>query len=504
MKSPSRRIASIAQLLSTSILNIIRLIQGLILVPLYLKYVGENLYGAWLATGSIVTYLGMLDFGLNGVLVQKIGRAYGSRNQREIQEFIGCGLVVSIILSLLPLVFAFPIAHILPHIVPVSSHEISILRKSFLIAAFATSATLAMYAFAGVVNALQRQIWGGGILIIAAMLDIIVCVTMLTSGYGLYSLSFGSLAFALFSLIGQLGILLLLFRQGVVPHPIFSLKMLYHLIFPSLWMFFAKGSTIIATRSDNLIIGTIMSSRSVVVYSITKKAVELSIMIVGHFTRAFTPSLAHFFGEYHNNPILAWPIVKSILLFSGGIAIAVMNAYICFNEQFVTLWVGHSFFGGNITTIILGIYGILFIFYSTMANVVFAAGKIKITSIAAIVEAIIRFGIAFLLCRYIGISGVALAAFIAILFPLILLVLPFSASLLIEVKKVLYLFSSIIRLLIYGAVASISVFLFPENSTWSVFLIKNVLFLSLFSICIIIFEIKTLKNMIQIIKGVAI
>ena len=59
--------------------RIISSLQGLILIPLYVFYLGEHIYGYWLATGGIIGWLGVVDIGIGGLIVQKISSSFGKK-----------------------------------------------------------------------------------------------------------------------------------------------------------------------------------------------------------------------------------------------------------------------------------------------------------------------------------------------------------------------------------------------------------------------------------------
>ena len=67
INNPSRtKSTKILAIGSYSIL-VVDIIQGLALVPLYISFLGERLYGFWLASGGIIAILGFLDLGISNI-----------------------------------------------------------------------------------------------------------------------------------------------------------------------------------------------------------------------------------------------------------------------------------------------------------------------------------------------------------------------------------------------------------------------------------------------------
>lgn len=52
------------------------IINGLILVPLYLTYFSVGTYGSYLSSGNIVGMLGLLEGGMSYVLTQRLSNCY--------------------------------------------------------------------------------------------------------------------------------------------------------------------------------------------------------------------------------------------------------------------------------------------------------------------------------------------------------------------------------------------------------------------------------------------
>jgi len=61
----------------------ISIITGIVLVPVYLKYISVYLYGAWLTTGSVVILLTIFDPGVASLLMQNTASEYGKNNFKK-------------------------------------------------------------------------------------------------------------------------------------------------------------------------------------------------------------------------------------------------------------------------------------------------------------------------------------------------------------------------------------------------------------------------------------
>ena len=48
------------------------IVNGIVMVPIYFKYMSISTYGAWLATGNVIAMLGILESGFSFVITQKM------------------------------------------------------------------------------------------------------------------------------------------------------------------------------------------------------------------------------------------------------------------------------------------------------------------------------------------------------------------------------------------------------------------------------------------------
>ena len=64
--------ASLFNFLFNSTNSIVAIINGIVLVPIYFKFMSISTYGAWLATGNIVAMIGLMESGFASVITQKM------------------------------------------------------------------------------------------------------------------------------------------------------------------------------------------------------------------------------------------------------------------------------------------------------------------------------------------------------------------------------------------------------------------------------------------------
>ena len=84
---------------------IFNVVINVILVPLYLHYISSELYGYWLAVGSVLGIVSMVDPGMADFIRQRSGKYYSEKKNEYLIPFLRTSLVFTIIFSLIFLFF---------------------------------------------------------------------------------------------------------------------------------------------------------------------------------------------------------------------------------------------------------------------------------------------------------------------------------------------------------------------------------------------------------------
>jgi O-antigen/teichoic acid export membrane protein len=412
---PSRRHGTLALAASSFILNSISIVRGVVLVPLYLHYIGEGLYGTWLASGSIVAYMGLCDCGLNSVIIQKIGESYGAGDSPRLARYLGSGLFIVVLMSPLPVLAGIICASYLPSLLDVPVGLAQPLKAAFIIASCSASLMIIGHALSGIVCAFQRQLLHGLIWIGATISGLLLTVILLISGYGLMALPIGVLIQSIAVLALESAVLWRLQKQilaGLSLTPAWGTVV--ELMKPSVTMFMAQGGTTLASQSDNLLIGMSMGSRAVLVYDLTKKAFDVLTVLRGHTISAFAPALAHFFGELRGKTAKAQGLAATLIHVSAAMGLLLIGGYIILDKSFVGLWVGPDLYAGDLVPFLIGIYGLLSAQTLPLYQIVFARGRLYTAAWATGAEGVLRILLIAIMVRWWGLPGAALAGIIGL------------------------------------------------------------------------------------------
>src|SRR2546423_7450916 len=90
---------------------------GIISVPLTVRYLGAERYGAWMTISSFLMFLNFTDFGLAGSLTNDLGKAFGEEKRDRARVYVSTAFITLCMVALLLVIgaaaFSNPIAQLI-------------------------------------------------------------------------------------------------------------------------------------------------------------------------------------------------------------------------------------------------------------------------------------------------------------------------------------------------------------------------------------------------------
>ncbi|MDD2733279.1 MAG: polysaccharide biosynthesis C-terminal domain-containing protein [Desulfuromonadaceae bacterium] len=393
---------------------VLAIIQGVVLVPLYLKYIGAVQYGQWLALGSIVAMLSLIDLGVTSLVVQKSALFHGRDDKKSLKELISTIIVFDLLVSVFILVAGIGLSFWLPHWIGAAGEQSHTLRLAFQFATVDVMLMLLVSMSGSILFGIQKPEAHLAGVFIGTAASIGVTVVLLFQHWGILAIACGSLVRPLVALPINIGAIK---------------KNLHHLIFGSmlklnpamtksffaaaLWLGPSKLAETMTSQVDNIIVVKILQPIDVTMLNLTRKASEIAVQVVGRLSVSFMSGLSHLRGSDEEEKIRS--IVSNLFLVSGYMACCILCSVLILNEDFVGLWTSSSMYAGAGVTILACIYCLLKILRITTYNVVFSHGDVRITSISSLIESALQAVLGIVFCKVWGISGVVIASIIAVI-----------------------------------------------------------------------------------------
>lgn len=377
------------------------------MVPLYLRHIPVEMYGAWLASGNILFWLTSFDMGIANVVMQRVGNAYGRNDVKGVNGFATAGVVLCAGLASIIVICGLLLAPHMPALVRLPETAAATdLSAAFRIAIFGAGISIVGFAISAVNRGLQESLSVGMIAVSAQAVALVGILIGVLMGYGVYALALGILIRPVVDIFGNLWVISQRasgegFRPSVQTSCIKDIAKM--LGFTSL----GRTGLAISDRVDAFLLARLMGPEVVPVYILTRRGMDVAKAILVRPGNAFSPTVAHLMGEgkiERGREVLTRFL--RILFWSGGSAIA---GFLALNEAFVSLWVGTHLYAGQavntsfVAVLFLGIVG------RNLGLLCTAMGDIRNIALATFFRAVLIVLLMVYGIKYFGLLGAAMA-----------------------------------------------------------------------------------------------
>ena len=380
-------------------------VQGLVLVPLYLRHLGAGTYGAWAASGDVLAWLSVLQMGVAGVGTQRMAAAHGRGDDAGVAVWFGTGVLVQAALAAVLFGAALVLAPFVPRWVGAEPH--AQLAGAFAVAGAAVALGLMADVAATLALAVQRTVFVAAAQFAAGVAGIATTVVLLLDGRGLWALALGMLA--------RTGLLLALtggHAAWVLRHTIGMRARVRASVARELRGL--SGAVLItlvgnaaAGRSDAVLVALFFGPHTVAAYVLTRRAADMISMFLARLGGAVFPGFAHLVGSGQRaRATVVLGQVARAYWWMGAPAVAL---YLALNRTFVELWVGPGQFAGAGITLLAGLNVLVVGWAALLLYLNGAAGNIERNGRVIFLEAAARICVALALLRVWGLPGLPLA-----------------------------------------------------------------------------------------------
>ncbi len=381
--------ASLYNYLFNSVNSLIVLINGIIMVPLYLNYFSVSVYGAWLASGNLIAMIGLLESGFASVITQKLASALGRGENRTYRILAGANIISAIILSVMVFVFALFLSPFVANIVNVEAEYAKDITLAFILSALSTAISI----FLSLMNAFP-QVWqetrqSGVYGPLGAIVGIVSLVVYLVYGLGVVSLGLSYVTRSLFVLVFQGRWIYRRNKARCDGAFIYSFENVLMLTKDCIYPFLSKLANVFMGHSTSLIIAVFLNPTIAAVFDLTGKIANVSMgflnMVNGSFFALFSLTIS----KGLKNEIEK--VISMVSCFCSCLIVAVIIFAVCFSKVFINVWVGLDKFGGDWLLITIVISSAIAYYKSFFNNLLFSAGRINKASIFDIACLVIYF-----------------------------------------------------------------------------------------------------------------
>jgi len=396
----------------------ITIVQGLLLIPLYLHYIGVEMYGMWLASGGMLGMLGMINFGVSSMVIQRVASAYGEKNHAMAGTYFINGVAVYLGICLLYAMGGWGASFWLDEILKVSGADAELLRQCFQLAVVAAVFGIFNECLRSFGQALLRPVIPMMSMAVGRMLGIGVTVWMLFYDFGLWAIPSGILVAE--SVIFGMNLLyvLVLFRKLSARIGL-DKKIIKEYIKTSPALLMARMGNTLSQESEPLLITMFIGPGVTTAYMVTRRAADMVFNILSVIVGSSMSSFAHLAGTGDDERING--ITKNLLVLSFSIGAIGFAIYVGANHAFVSLWVGESFALDRNIILFIAIGFFARTFRGLLGQMLYAVGDFVGVSIVIFMEGVVRVAVSVSLLSTLGVIGVPLAFSLSCLITVVVL-----------------------------------------------------------------------------------
>lgn len=403
----------------TSVQTALQFVQGLVLVPLYLKKIDIALYGAWLASGNVLALLSLADPGIGDIMRVRLSRALGARELDSAAAIVGTGLSLMAGVVALFSIAALVLAPIVPAIIHLDAKFVSVLRNALILGAIGTGLILFSYPLSNVLEACQRQFEVGVASLVSSIASLgTLAFLLLRSNLGVYALAIapivrGGVAIALYSPLIWISL-----KSEGLPRLHWSRVEAAEFRSIGILTFLARAFSTLIQQSDALLTSIFLVPSQTVVLSLTARPKDLLQAFPSRLNHAAEPAMAHRIGadEVDGNPRAREKTValsRSLIALSIAFAGTLLASYVYLNHEFMVAWVGQKIFGGNALTLLLAGSSLCLVARDAVGYQLSSFNGLKTNALLAITEGTIRVLVAVSLIRWLNILALPIAGAVA-------------------------------------------------------------------------------------------
>jgi O-antigen/teichoic acid export membrane protein len=474
---------------------------GVILVPLYLQYIPRNMYGYWLATGNIVSLLTIIDPGFSAVVQQKIALSYGKKDIKLIGQYSLYGIVISFLFAFVIFISGLIFYSFLGNIFPELTNMESLvdLKKAFLFSLTGTVLMLVYYVIGAIDYGLLSSKGIGIINTIGNFSSLILSVFFLKMGYGVIALGMATFARGVIYLLLSLIYTIARFQaEGI--HLNYNKMILKDFTSLMGFNFLGKIGINITTQLNSFVCTRFINPFATPTLKFTQTIPEFSKVLVIRMANSSTPTIANLLGE---NKITEIRLIVSNILFPGIWLLGlIVTGFYLFNGSFISLWVGETYFGGNILNLLVIVLLVLTIITELFSQIIFALGNIKKNSLILFFQGLIYIPLVIIGAQQYGISGILMAGIICqLILPAWYFPLVYVQFMQIKNQYLIQLFKEIGKILfiILGIIILFLKFDMNIANSWSELLVRALSCVVVYIVALF-FSSKRFKSIVLLIK----
>ena len=395
---------------------------GLVMLPFNVAHLGQSTYGLWVLAASVTSYFSLLDMGYGSAQVKFAAQYRALRDAKAINEIASSIFFLFLGIALLAYGVAAVVAWQMDAIFRLSPEQARVGRYVLLIVSINVAATFPFSVFGGIVNGFQRYYVNHLIDVATSITVAVANVIVLLAGGGVVMLVGVTTVIRLFALLA--------YRQSAHrAFPALSVRWkhvrrarLREVTGFSIFLLVIDLAAKINLTSDTMVIGAVLSTSAVAVWSVASRMPDTARMLTGVLTGFLFPTIVDHATRNRLDRLRTVLIEGTRISLATVIPLSMVIAILA--GPIVLAWVGPRFLAGVPVTAVLALTVIIRTGNTTARAVLKGAGRHKFLAAWSVAGAVFNLALSIVFVRKFGLIGAAygtlgamLAVTVCVLFP---------------------------------------------------------------------------------------
>jgi O-antigen/teichoic acid export membrane protein len=377
---------------------------GFVMSPFLVRHLGDSVYGVWVLVGSLVGYLGLLDFGITPSTVKYIAEYRALNDQKAINRLVTTSLTIYSVIGCLALLASFIVALFFNKIfdTPLS---FATATAVVLLTGLNLALSFPAAVYVGIIRGYQRYDLDSTVTTISIVVRSGLLVFLILKGYGILALASVTFAFDMFRLVYLIRCAYKLNPDIEIKRRYFDKAQMHKLFGYSVYAFLMIVGKKLIFYTDAIVIGIFMPIASVTLYSVANRLVTY-LLQVSETLGVLTPTASDMGARNDQNAIKEMLVISTKYMLV--IALPVAAVFFVLGDSFITLWMGQEYASSAVILSILTVSVLAHLLEMPAHTMLLGLGKHQIVAKFTLAQALVNLGMSIALVKPYGLQGVAL------------------------------------------------------------------------------------------------
>lgn len=327
------------------------LISGLFFVPLYLKYIGINIYGSWLASGNLLNILGVVEGGVSIVLSQKLAASFFHDEKNDFVKTAASGLVISVLTATIFLIITLTLSDFISFGIETDKKSLINLKTAFILAGIGSFLGIFNSVILAIIRSWHKYEFSAFVSLIGTIFGLFsIYLSLVIFNLNIVSLGIGALVRSFIIFFGNIFFLILKWNLYSEISLQFDLNNFKYLLNKTLPVFGSTLIGLILNNSKEILVAVLLNPSAVTLLSVTSRLYSFISAILYPISSSLFTAFSSF--SSNSEKFLFW---KSRVISGYNLIACFFYVFaISLNESFIEFWVGDKLYGGIILSTILG------------------------------------------------------------------------------------------------------------------------------------------------------